>query len=87
MKIVDGMILSQMGEDWVAVPTGDASEKLHGIVRINETGKVVWEGLSEGLAEEEIVSRLTERYDVDDATALASVQSVVATLSDAGLLV
>lgn len=87
MKIVDGMILSQMGEDWIAVPTGDASEKLHGIVRINETGKVVWEGLSEGLAEEEIVSRLTERYDVDDATALASVQSVVATLSDAGLLV
>lgn len=87
MKIVDGMILSQMGEDWIAVPTGDASEKLHGIVRINETGKVVWEGLAEGLAEEEIATRLTDRYEVDDATALASVQSVVATLSDAGLLV
>lgn len=87
MKIIDGMILSQIGENWVAVPTGEASEKLHGIVRINETGKVVWEGLSEGLTEDEIAARLTERYDVDDATALSSVRNVVVTLTEAGLLV
>ncbi|MBO7674559.1 MAG: PqqD family protein [Atopobiaceae bacterium] len=86
MKMVDGMMITQVGEDWVAVPTGEASSKLHGIVRFNKTGKVVWDALAEGLDEEAAAGRLTDRYDVDDERALAAVRGVVEKLESAGLL-
>lgn len=86
MKIVDGMVLTKVGESWVAVATGEASERLHGIVRLNGTGKVVWDGLAEGLSEDKVAAKLTSRYDVDDERALAAVRSVVDKLSEARLL-
>ncbi len=86
MRIVDGMILRQVGAGWVAVPTGDASERLHGVVRLNSTGKVVWDAFVDGATEEEAAARLTERYEVDEEHALESVRKVVAKLTAANLL-
>ena len=87
MKIIDGMVVTQVGGDWVAVPTGEASSTLHGIVRLNNTAKVVWDALAEGLDEQAIVARLTERYEVDDAHARDSVRGAIEKLEAAGLLV
>jgi len=87
MKIIGGMVVTQVGDDWVAVPTGEASNTLHGIVRLNDTAKVVWDALAEGLDEQAAAARLTERYEVDDARALESVRGAVDKLEAAGLLV
>lgn len=87
MKIIEGMVLTPVGNDWVAVPTGEAADALHGVVRLNKTGKVVWDGLAEGLTKEQIVDSLTERFEVDDETAGAAVEAAMAKLADAGLLV
>ena len=86
MKIIEGMVLTPVGNDWVAVPTGEAADALHGVVRLNKTGKVVWDGLTEGKTKEQIVASLTERFEVDDETAGTAVDAAIAKLADAGLL-
>lgn len=86
MKIIDGMVLTEVGSDWVAVPTGSASDVLHGIVRLNDSAKFVWEGLAEGASEDELVTRMLEAYDVDEPTASAAVAKVIDQLKGAGLI-
>lgn len=86
MKIIDGMVLTEVGSEWVAVPTGEASGVLHGIVRLNKTAKFVWDELAEGSSEDELVERMLATYDVDEATAKASVAKVVEQLLGAGLI-
>ena len=61
---------------------------MHGIVRLNDTGGFIWNGISEGLDERQIAKRLTEEYSgVDFDGALKQVQSMIARLTEAGLLV
>ena len=86
MKIVEGMVLTEVGEGWVAVPTGTAADVLHGVVRLNGTGKLIWEGVDEGLTEQELTQRLTECYEVDEMTAAKSVARVLEELKDAHLI-
>ena len=86
MKIIDGMVLTEVGSDWVAVPTGRAADVLHGIVRLNKTAKFVWEGIACGLTEDALVKRMLDTYDVDEPTAVDAVAKVVGQLKSAGLV-
>ena len=80
------MVVTRVGDAWVVIPTGEAAERLRGVVRLNDTAKVVWDGLEEGLDEEEIAARLAGRYDVDESHALESVRRTVDRLAGAGLV-
>ena len=87
MKILEGLVVTQVGEDYFAVPTGAATEKLHGLVRLNETGAEIVKGLIEGMEAQEIADRLMRDYKgADRETSLKAVQSVVDSLSAAGLM-
>lgn len=86
MKIIDGIILTDVGSDWVAVPIGEAAKVLHGIVRLNDTAKFVWDELAKGCTQDELVERMLAAYDVDEAKAKNAVAKVVSQLKDAGLI-
>jgi len=53
--------------------------------QLNETAVVVWRGLEERLSLEDIVSRITNVYDVDDARAMESVRKVLGNFRNLGL--
>ncbi len=87
MKLKQGFIISQVGEEYVAVATGEASSWFHGIVRLNETGAEIWKGLAEGLDREAIAAKLLREYDeVDQETALNAVDSIIEKLGAANIL-
>ncbi len=87
MKIKEGMILSEVGEAYVAVPTGKRAKEFHGFVRLNESGAVIWKMIEEGLNEEEIAVRLMEQYPkLELPKAKAAVKAVVENLMAEGLL-
>jgi len=50
--------------------------------QLNETAVVVWRGLEEGLAFEEIVVRITSAYEVEGARAAESVRRALANFRD-----
>lgn len=86
MKIKDGFVLTEVGDDYIAVPVGEASESFHGIIRLNDTGSFIWRTLSEGLTTEQIIDKLLEEYDTDRETAERAVNDMVHRLKADGLL-
>ena len=44
----------------MVIATGEASRNFHGMIKLNSTGKMIWEGLMQGLSRQEITERITE---------------------------
>ena len=86
MRREDFVMMESDGE-YVVVPTGEAGEALHGVIRLNGTGKAIWDALADGLDERAVAARLAAEYAVDEAVALGDVREIVAKLRAAGVIV
>ncbi|MCD8153914.1 MAG: PqqD family protein [Clostridiales bacterium] len=90
MRVKEGFVIRKVAGKYVAVATGQASREFHGMVKLNETGKIIWEGLADGRTIDEIVDVLVERYDVksdEERTCITDdVQEMIKEMTDAGLL-
>lgn len=87
MRIKDGFVMRQVGGDNVVVPLGPAAEGFHGMVRLNDTGALLWKRLEElGEADEDALAEaLVAQYDVDAEQAAHDVSAFAKTLIDAGV--
>ena len=86
MKIKNGFVIRSVGGENVVVPVGEMSKEFHGMITLNETGAFLWEKLSEGATEEQLVDALLENYEVDKALASTDVKAFITKLSDNNLL-
>ena len=87
MKLIANIQMMELGSEYIAIPLGNYAEKIHGVIRLNETGKYIWDFLSEGLDETEIAKKLTSEYDIDEKSALEDVREVINKLKKEGLIV
>jgi hypothetical protein len=53
---------------------------------INKTGAALWHELVEGCTREQLVARITDRFTVDEPTALRDVDAFLGTVRERGLL-
>ena len=51
MKIKDGFVVRDIMGQCVVVATGEASESFSGMIKLNDTGKDIWEGVASGKSE------------------------------------
>lgn len=79
-------MLREVAGQNVVIATGEASKTFHGMIKLNETGRVIWEGLAAGKSNEEIAADLTAAYDVDAEKAAADVAAFVKQAADQGFL-
>mgnify|MGYP001026822312 FL=1 len=86
MKIKQGFVMRDVAGQAVAIATGEASKSFHGMVKLNDTGAVIWNGIEKGLDEAEIAEQLAASYDVEVSQALKDVESFIARMRDAGLV-
>lgn len=86
MKIKQGFVMRDVAGQAVAIATGEASKSFHGMVKLNDTGAVIWNGIEKGLDEAEIAEQLAASYDVEVGQALRDVESFIARMRDAGLV-
>ena len=63
LKIKKGFILRKMGENYIAVTVGTTSREINGMVRLNETGKFLWEQMKDGIEREDLIRKMTERFN------------------------
>lgn len=81
MKIKESFVLTEIGEDYVAVPINEASEAFHGIVRLNESAAFIWRGIDSGLNEKQIAEKICAEYtNVEMKHALECTREMVNTL-------
>ena len=86
MKIKNGFLLRQVGEQNVVVAVGEESRNFNGIIRLNNTGRYLWEKLQNETSENGLVSAMLTEYDIDEATAKNDIADFLSTLKEADLL-
>lgn len=86
MKIKDGFMLRKVGGQSVVVATGDASKSFNGIIKLNETGALMWNTLAAGCDEEGLLQTVLDEYNIDENTAKADISAFIEKLKGADLL-
>lgn len=87
MKISKDWVLTELAGGYVAVPVGENTKNFNGIIKLNETGKDIWNALAEGLDENAVAEKLVGEYEgLDLEKALADVEKIVEKLRAEGLI-
>lgn len=87
MRIKEGFVLREVAGQIMVIATGEASKDFYGMIRLNGTGKIIWQGLQEGISEEEIAKKLCADYEVDEESAKQDVNEFLTKMADMGFLV
>lgn len=86
MKIKEGYLLRQFGDECVVVAVGDGSEEFNRLITINSVGAFIYRFLQEEKNFEQLVQAMTEQYDADEALIRKDAENFVAELRRADLL-
>lgn len=78
-------ILRKMPGMNLVIPTGSAIKSFNGALVLNDTGAFIFELLKQGLNEEEVACKLTEKYKVEDEEARQDIRSTIDSLKEAGV--
>ena len=72
IRLNKGFVLRKIGPQYMAVPFGEMTNRVKGMVTLTESGYLLWKALEEGTDTVEGMAKvLTDTYEVDEATALA----------------
>ena len=87
MKLKNDLILRKVGSDYIIVKPEEGVADLSKVFTLNQSAAYVWETLQEKEFELEDVKRLlTDRFDVDDQTALADAEKLLELFQTQNLL-
>ncbi len=87
MRIKQGFVLREVAGQIMVIATGEASKDFHGMIKLNATGKEIWQGLQAGLSEQEIVARLADIYEVETEKAKEDTRAFVKQMKEMGFIV
>ena len=86
MKIKDDFYLKEVAGLNVVVATGETAQNMNAMINLNESGAFLWKQLENDITREELITRLTEEYDVDCDKASVSVDMFISKLKEIGCL-
>ena len=85
MKIKNGYVLREVAGSTVVVPFG-TDNTFANMLKLNETGKLLWEALAKGAEIEDLCALLVGEYEIDLDTAKADAERFVESLHRQGIL-
>ena len=85
MKLKDGCILRTVAGETVVLPAGGVTN-FDMMITLNDTGKFLWERLTNEVEEADLVKAVLEEYDVSEERAAQSVAAFVARLKELDFL-
>ncbi len=87
MRIKENFVLQQIVDDYIVVPVGMEADRMHGIIKLNETGAYLWKKLMQKeQTKEELVKLMKEEYSIDAELAKYDVDCFIQTISGLGCL-
>ena len=87
MRIVPGFVLRDIAGEAIAIPTGAAAHRLSGLVSFNETGRFLFELLSEDRTSDDLAAALADAYEVEYTVAASDVDAFLDVLRENDMLV
>lgn len=86
MKVKEGFMLKKMGNQAVVVAVGTASKVFNGMIKLNESGEMMWNLLVDGATEDDLLEAVLEAYEVDPQVAIRDVEKFIETLKKPGII-
>ncbi len=86
MRVNSEFVLSKIGNDNVAVATGELSRRFPGVIVLNGSGRFLWGLLQNDVTREQLISAMLEEYDVPEAQAAADIDAFLVKLRESGAL-
>ncbi len=86
MKIKEGFVLKEIAGQYVVIALGAASRVFNGIIKLNESGKFIWELMTDDIEKDAIVNALLDEYDVTREIAEKDVDKFIDELKGANIL-
>lgn len=86
MKINKNFALRKVANTWVVLPLAEATVNLNGMLKLNESGVLLWNALEKESDRQELVSILTSEYEVSEEQARADVDEFLFKLIKVGCI-
>lgn len=86
MEIKLDFVLREIAGDLLLVPAGKTALDLNGMITLNEVGGEIWKMLPQVTDEEELIFRLLEEYDVEEAVLRKDVEAFLGELRALNIL-
>lgn len=85
MKIKEGFILRNVAGSNVVVPVGQATVDFNGMMSLNDTGAFLFDKLTKGTTEEQLIRDLMDEYSIDKGLATKDVKDFIEKVESEGL--
>lgn len=85
MKIKEGFILRNVAGSNVVVPVGQATVDFNGMMSLNDTGAFLFDKLTKGTTEEQLIRDLMDEYSIDKELAIKDVKDFIEKVESEGL--
>ena len=86
MKIKKQVILRRVAGEHMLIPVGETVFEYNGIFMLTESGKFLWENISNGAEESDLTNLLMQEYGIDSDTATADVNEFIEMLKTFGIV-
>ena len=84
MKLKENLVLRQVADTWVVLALTAANVDLNNMLKLNETGAILWKVLERGGNLEAMADALTAEYNVSREQALTDAAEFCTALVKAG---
>jgi hypothetical protein len=86
MKLKKNFVLRQLAGAYMVLPLGQETVSFGGMLKLNESGALLWNALKNGEDLDGLVKALTAEYAVSEAQAREDVKEFLDKLAHAGCL-
>lgn len=86
MKIKDGFVVRDLAGQSIVVALGEASKTFNGMIKLNDTGRLIWDMLAQGKSRDEIADKFIAEYEVERAIAERDIDAFIEVLQGADIL-
>ena len=86
MKIKENFALRQVADTWVVLPVAAATVDFNGMIKLNDSGALLWKTLEQGGSGEELADALCAEYSVERQQALCDVDEFIERLKKIGCI-
>ena len=87
MKLNGNFALRKICDVYYAVPLGESSKKIKGMIKLNDTGAFIWEKIEKGLSDTEIITALSEKFGISQEVASEDFAEFTNALKEVEILV
>lgn len=87
MKLKYNFLINEMGDNYIAIPTGEGVIEFNGIIKLQEKEAFMIEKLNEEITEEALVKAVCDKFGSDEQEMKVRVAEILAQLKAEDLLV